>query len=117
MTESKSAVASFKNHSAQFLKVIAPMLSEDRNLHVNPYDNMTDEQIIEHLRVIEEPRAFGEGKPCCADGGGELGGERLVAIYSSQKGGSRTGLDQTLLKAGAPERPRRLRPSRRWRPC
>jgi hypothetical protein len=45
--------ATIKNHPAQFLKVIAQVLPKDMNLHVNPYDQMTDEQIMERLRVIE----------------------------------------------------------------
>ena len=39
---------------AAFLKVIAKVMPKDMNLHVNPYDHMTDEQIMERLRVIEE---------------------------------------------------------------
>ena len=43
--------ATIKNHPAQFLKVIAQVLPKDMNLHINPYDHMTDEQIMERLRV------------------------------------------------------------------
>ena len=31
-----------------------PCVAEDLNLHVNPYDNMTDEQLIARLRVLRE---------------------------------------------------------------
>ena len=58
--------ATIKNTPAQFLKVIAQVLPKDMNLHVNPYDNMTDEQIMERLRVIEEqtgPLLLGTGLP------------------------------------------------------
>ena len=46
--------ATIKNHPAQFLKVIAYMLPKDMNLNINPYDHMTDEQIMERLRVLRE---------------------------------------------------------------
>ena len=56
--------ATIKNHPAQFLKVVAQVLPKDMNLHVNPYDHMTDEQIMERLRVIEEQQAHS----CCDTG-------------------------------------------------
>jgi len=46
--------ATIKNQPAQFLKVIAQVLPKNMNLHVNPYNHMTDEQIMERLRAIEE---------------------------------------------------------------
>ena len=46
--------ATIKNHPAQFLKVIARVLPKDLNLHVNPYDSMTDEQLIARLRVLRD---------------------------------------------------------------
>jgi hypothetical protein len=46
--------ATIKNQPAQFLKVIVRVLPKDLNLHVSPYDNMTDEQLIARLRVLRE---------------------------------------------------------------
>jgi len=46
--------ATIKNQPAQFLKVIVRVLPKDLNLHVNPYDSMTDEQLIARLRVLRE---------------------------------------------------------------
>jgi hypothetical protein len=46
--------ATIKNRPAQFLKMVARVLPKDMNLHVNPYDNVTDEQLIARLRVLRE---------------------------------------------------------------
>jgi hypothetical protein len=44
--------ATIKNHPAQFLKVIAMLMPKDLNLHINPYANMSDEQITARLKVV-----------------------------------------------------------------
>ena len=44
--------------------MIASLIPKDLNLNVNPFDNMTDEQIVERLRIIEEqagPLLLGHG--------------------------------------------------------
>jgi hypothetical protein len=46
--------ATIKNQPAQFLKVIVRVVPKDLNLHVSPYDNMTDEQLMERLRGLRE---------------------------------------------------------------
>jgi hypothetical protein len=44
--------ATIKNHPAQFLKVIAMLMPKDLNLNINPYANLTDEQLTARLKVV-----------------------------------------------------------------
>jgi hypothetical protein len=46
--------ATIKSHPAQFLKVIAMLMPKDPNLTINPYANMTDEQLTARLEALQE---------------------------------------------------------------
>ena len=44
--------ATAKNHPAQFLKVIAMLMPKDLNLNINPYANLSDEQLTARLKQV-----------------------------------------------------------------
>ena len=44
--------ATIKTSPAAFLKVVAMLMPKDMNLHINPYANMSDEQITARLKQV-----------------------------------------------------------------